>query len=707
MKKSIFFPVFGLVFLSFIIPAAITGCSPTSYEPISDTFDDPDQGFMTGEMAATIFNCRFNNNTVTITQFKDPEVLKRYLQGKGLNGVAAADSSTLFISTINKVPVTKIDAGAFSPTAGAADISRVVNKLRLADTVTTINKTAFDGIGDKNFSLEIPRSVYNNLDSQTQAAIEAAVTVTLPPLNPEPTEPVPPGTEDKVINIANIEGVAAPVIGEVPGAEITETKQYTGTVFWSPDPTVFAANTEYSATIYLTPKAGYTLTGVPENFFQVEGAVTTNNADSDTVTAVFPKTPIIVDSLAALNEAIKKIEQRDVIKLSSSFYAEVNFHGQPVVIHGAAENNTVPYTIQGLGAEPTDPALTVGVLIANDNITLKDVKINIDNTNHAVDNSSISNNYYSAITIARVKNNTPEFLNGEDLVSKNVTVDKCDITFGGTETGKFTAGIYVAYAVNKDAAPFVPNKVVIINSSVKVTGYDKQAVQALKIPPTVTVTNNKLTAKGGNGYITAPASAIFITEVIASSTAQEIAPMTGNTLHGDTFDFWIATSILKPDNMSAADQDSINNLNGTGTGGPINMAALGFGTGNPGKVWAVNSSGNTANNYSKLLHTLKSQCDETTGRVGYGRIFVAMYFTKNNTNYADGIEEKYEIKNGQITAVDYWGYGETTDQNGAYYNTGQSAIYGRIANGKAVKADYHDNRDNGLEQGKGPYGTNP
>jgi len=94
------------------------------------------------------------------------------------------------------------------------------------------------------------------------------------------------------INIAAIPGVTAPVRGAAPVTAITPTAQYTGVVSWSPAVTgSFAASTRYTATITLTPKDGYTLTGVAANFFTVAGAATvTNSASAGVVTAVFPAT---------------------------------------------------------------------------------------------------------------------------------------------------------------------------------------------------------------------------------------------------------------------------------------------------------------------------------------------------------------------------------------------------------------------------------
>ena len=90
-----------------------------------------------------------------------------------------------------------------------------------------------------------------------------------------------------------IGGVTVPVVGEKPVTAITEGKQFTGTVTWSPDLAngKFGPQTVYTATITLTPKAGYKLDGVVANFFTVAGATSVSNeANSGVVTAVFPAT---------------------------------------------------------------------------------------------------------------------------------------------------------------------------------------------------------------------------------------------------------------------------------------------------------------------------------------------------------------------------------------------------------------------------------
>jgi len=92
------------------------------------------------------------------------------------------------------------------------------------------------------------------------------------------------------ITIAALQGITAPITGAAPVTAITSTKQYTGTVTWSPAHNSFKAATVYTATITLKAKDGYTLKGVAVNFFKVEGATTTNAANSGVVTAVFPST---------------------------------------------------------------------------------------------------------------------------------------------------------------------------------------------------------------------------------------------------------------------------------------------------------------------------------------------------------------------------------------------------------------------------------
>jgi uncharacterized membrane protein YgcG len=57
----------------------------------------------------------------------------------------------------------------------------------------------------------------------------------------------------------------------------------------------FTGSTVYTAMITLSPRSGYTLTGITANFFTVSGSSASNGADSGVVTAVFPVTIAVPD----------------------------------------------------------------------------------------------------------------------------------------------------------------------------------------------------------------------------------------------------------------------------------------------------------------------------------------------------------------------------------------------------------------------------
>ncbi len=99
------------------------------------------------------------------------------------------------------------------------------------------------------------------------------------------------------VTIAAIPGLTPPVLHELPVTAITETDEYTGTVTWdggfswSPR---FGGAKAYTATVTLTAKPGYSVVGLPANFFSVTGALAvTNEANSGEVTVTFPATAAV------------------------------------------------------------------------------------------------------------------------------------------------------------------------------------------------------------------------------------------------------------------------------------------------------------------------------------------------------------------------------------------------------------------------------
>jgi hypothetical protein len=114
------------------------------------------------------------------------------------------------------------------------------------------------------------------------------------------SNPIPPSA-DPQITLLVIPGVTAPVTGMIPVTTGIDTAQYSGTISWSPPVSgTFAASTVYTAAIALTPKAGFTLTGVAANTFTVAGATVTHAANSGAVTAVFPSLSVATITLSAI-----------------------------------------------------------------------------------------------------------------------------------------------------------------------------------------------------------------------------------------------------------------------------------------------------------------------------------------------------------------------------------------------------------------------
>ena len=96
------------------------------------------------------------------------------------------------------------------------------------------------------------------------------------------------------ISNPSINGVTTPVRKASPVISL-DSDQYTGSISWSSNSVlldgVFVGDTSYTATITITPKTHYTLTGIGSNFFTLSGATTVSDSSgSGIITAVFPAT---------------------------------------------------------------------------------------------------------------------------------------------------------------------------------------------------------------------------------------------------------------------------------------------------------------------------------------------------------------------------------------------------------------------------------
>jgi len=173
------------------------------------------------------------------------------------------------------------------------------------------------------------------------------------------------GSGPTVVNISAIAGVSPPVRSEIPATTITETAQYTGIVTWSGNPIEFAATTVYTATITLSAKAGYTLTGVAADYFTVAGTTSnTNPVDSGVISAVFPATgaapPTVIDiaAIAGVTAPATGATPVTTITGTAQFTGTVTWSGSPatftsLTVYTATVSLTAKagYTLTGVSAD--------------------------------------------------------------------------------------------------------------------------------------------------------------------------------------------------------------------------------------------------------------------------------------------------------------------------------------------------------------------
>jgi hypothetical protein len=172
---------------------------------------------------------------------------------------------------------------------------------------------------------------YNDQDRIGSNAIKAD-----PTLYVRPVRAFAPALS--TISIANVV-IPAPVRGATPASSLASNGQYTAAITWSGSPTTFAAAKTYTATITLTPTAGFTLTGVTANFFTVAGTSipATNATNSGTISAVFPATsapaPVSVPYLKTLTAPKTNLNDGKLVCTPGTYNAGFTLDG---VIQGSS-----------------------------------------------------------------------------------------------------------------------------------------------------------------------------------------------------------------------------------------------------------------------------------------------------------------------------------------------------------------------------------
>jgi len=260
------------------VPAANATVTLTDSEGVTHTVTTDEDGYYTFTDIAVNANtiitatATIDGNTVII---KDV-IPQAVTAGEDYNSGTADTESTALALIVEELLV----QGLTSEDINLQEIQASDNFAEVVEQVSSVLEENGNVTTDPDVT-----EVVNNI-------AEEIINPPEPEPEPEPTPPAPAATP---INIKAILGVTAPVTGETPVTAITPTAQYTGTVAWSPDDDPFLGSVVYTATITLTAKAGFTLTGVGANSFIVTGATTdTNDVDSGIVTAVFPATEAAV-----------------------------------------------------------------------------------------------------------------------------------------------------------------------------------------------------------------------------------------------------------------------------------------------------------------------------------------------------------------------------------------------------------------------------
>ncbi|MEI7480311.1 MAG: hypothetical protein WCJ59_01665 [bacterium] len=126
----------------------------------------------------------------------------------------------------------------------------------------------------------------------------------------------------KTVTVPRIEGVIAPVAGEVPASEIIPNEQFTGTITWTPNDEKFKEGVSYRAKVTLIPAKGYDFTSVDRlSFYKVEESISFN-LESGTQGSVFYVYFPITKTLAPdiLNNIGGKINDQGEIVMSPEAY---------------------------------------------------------------------------------------------------------------------------------------------------------------------------------------------------------------------------------------------------------------------------------------------------------------------------------------------------------------------------------------------------
>ncbi|MFC1485996.1 choice-of-anchor D domain-containing protein, partial [Candidatus Latescibacterota bacterium] len=238
------------------------------------------------------------------TKYEDDEIFTMKLSNLSTSFVTFAADDSVGVGTITNDDAAVISIAAIpGVTAPAVGASQDLIVADTAEYTSTISWLPDDNpyLGEKVYTATItvtPKTGFTLTGVAANFFTVAGATATNP-INNGVVTAVFPATAPAVISIDAIPGVTAPVTGVSQDGTVDDTAEYTSTISWLPDDNPYLGEKVYTATITVTPKTGFTLTGVAANFFTVAGASATNPINNGVVEAVFPATAATI-SIAAI-----------------------------------------------------------------------------------------------------------------------------------------------------------------------------------------------------------------------------------------------------------------------------------------------------------------------------------------------------------------------------------------------------------------------
>lgn len=288
------------------------------------------------------------NNTASSLQFTAPASTVGSKQIRVVTNLGSASTPFTYVNKLsNPISITSTPqstnyvGGTYTPVASAPAGSVTVTRDDLSSGVCSL------GVGGvvqfNNAGNCIVR--YEQAGNATYETTQSQQTIVVSPF---------------VITTRNVV-VATPVTNSTPQTSIIDNGQYTATISWSGSPSVFDANTAYTAIVTVTPNTNWSLTGVAANFFTVNGNAATlaNSANSGVFRYTFPataKTTITTRNVVVTAPALGATPQTSLAD-NGQYTASISWSGAPSTFGAnttyTATVNIVPkdtYSLTGVAA---------------------------------------------------------------------------------------------------------------------------------------------------------------------------------------------------------------------------------------------------------------------------------------------------------------------------------------------------------------------